>query len=360
MSKYLTEQLITCIGNKRSMLVPIESMLKYVCDRLGKSKLYILDAFSGSGVVSRLLKGYASLLICNDLESYAFAISQCYMSNKSDVDLRSLNRVIARLNECVRDTSGFITDMYAPKDEGAITTSDRVFYSIENARLLDYYCSCILKLPEHIRYLLLGPLLSEASIHVNTSGVFKGFYKNSCTGIGQFGGNGCNALTRILGRIVLAPPILSDDECEYKVFQQDANSLVHKLRGLDLTYIDPPYNQHPYGSNYFMLNLLVKDQKPKQVSKVSGIPVNWQRSEYNKRLESLRLLEQLLETVDTKFILLSFSNDGFINLVDLISMLRKLGKVKSTKHCYNAFRGGRNNNERNTYVVEGLFLVEKG
>jgi adenine-specific DNA-methyltransferase len=103
--------------------------------------------------------------------------------------------------------------------------------------------------------LLLGPLLSEASVHANTAGVFKGFYKNRHTGVGQFGGSGSDALTRILGRIVLEVPVLSLFECEYEVFQEDANALVHKLRGLDLAYIDPPYNQHPYGSNYFMLNL---------------------------------------------------------------------------------------------------------
>ena len=26
----------------------------------------------------------------------------------------------------------------------------------------------------------------------------------------------------------------------------------------DLAYFDPPYNQHPYGSNYFMLNTIAK------------------------------------------------------------------------------------------------------
>ena len=31
---------------------------------------------------------------------------------------------------------------------------------------------------------------------------------------------------------------------------------------LDLAYFDPPYNQHPYGSNYFMLNLLVHYRRP--------------------------------------------------------------------------------------------------
>lgn len=49
-----------------------------------------------------------------------------------------------------------------------------------------------------LRDLLLGSLLSEASIHANTGGVFKGFYKDPDTGIGKYGGKGEDALERIM------------------------------------------------------------------------------------------------------------------------------------------------------------------
>lgn len=42
--------------------------------------------------------------------------------------------------------------------------------------------------PPEIRSLLMGPLLSKASIHANTAGVFKGFYEDRGTGVGKFGG----------------------------------------------------------------------------------------------------------------------------------------------------------------------------
>ena len=113
--------------------------------------------------------------------------------------------------------------------------------------------------------------------------MFKGFYKDRTTGIGKFGGSNGDALSRIKGRIELDVPVLSRFECDMEIQQQDANELVRQLRGLDLAYLDPPYNQHPYGSNYFMLNLLVDYQKPQHVSNVSGIPTDWQRSDYNVR-----------------------------------------------------------------------------
>ncbi|MDR0684304.1 MAG: DNA adenine methylase [Spirochaetaceae bacterium] len=37
----------------------------------------------------------------------------------------------------------------------------------------------------------------------------------------------------------------------------DSNKIINNIPEVDLAYLDPPYNQHPYGSNYFMLNLIL-------------------------------------------------------------------------------------------------------
>jgi adenine-specific DNA methylase len=89
----------------------------------------------------------------------------------------------------------------------------------------------------------------------NTSGVFKGFYKNKETGIGQFGGSNQDALLRIKGDLPF--PIFSDFNCEVMVYNDDSNNVIKTAPEVDLAYVDPPYNQHPYGSNYFMLNLIL-------------------------------------------------------------------------------------------------------
>ena len=207
--------------------------------------------------------------------------------------------------------------------------------------------------------MLLGPLLSKASVHANTAGIFKGFYKNRHTKVGQFGGTGSDALSRILAEIRLEPPILSNFECEYEVLQEDANAATRKLKDLDLAYIDPPFNQHPYGSNYFMLNLLVEYQRPTQISRVSGIPTDWRRSGYNVRSKSLPLLRELLHSIDAAFLLVSFNNEGFISPKDMRETLDDIGTVDVIEIPYNAFRGSRNFNSRSIHVTEQLFLVER-
>ena len=68
---YLSEQLITYIGNKRALLGQICKAVMYVKKRTGKEHLRVFDAFSGSGVVSRFLKAHASLIVSNDFEDYA-------------------------------------------------------------------------------------------------------------------------------------------------------------------------------------------------------------------------------------------------------------------------------------------------
>ena len=359
---YLQRQIITYIGNKRALLGHIGQVVEDVKRRLRKDRLRVFDVFSGSGIVSRYLKAHASSIVSNDIEDYAAIVGRCYLRNRSTVDLPALSEIVDELNRRVEEEqleTGFIEDLYAPTDEERITREDRVFYTRDNARRLDGYRRLIDTAPEDVRELLLAPLLSQASVHSNTAGVFKGFYKNRETKIGQFGGTGSDALVRIKGKIVLESPVLSRFECDYEVLQEDANGAAQRVGDLDLAYIDPPYNQHPYGSNYFMLNLLVRYERPEKISRVSGIPAEWQRSGYNVRAKSLPLMRDLLHHLDAKFLLVSFNNEGFIATDEMRALLEEVGRVEVLETPYNAFRGSRNFNNRPIHVTEQLFLVER-
>ncbi len=359
---YLSRQIVTYIGNKRSLLGHIGRVVEGVKRRLGKDRLQVFDVFSGSGIVSRYMKAHASSIVSNDIEDYAAVVGRCYLRNRSTVDLQSLTEIADELNrrvEVEQLPTGFIEELYAPRDEEHITSEDRVFYTRDNARRLDGYRRMIDDVPEDMQGLLLGPLLSRASVHSNTAGVFKGFYKNRETRIGQFGGTGSDALVRIMGKIVLEPPLLSRFECDYEVLQEDANSAARRVGDLDLAYIDPPYNQHPYGSNYFMLNLLVRYERPEKISRVSGIPAEWRRSGYNVRAKSLPLMRDLLHALDAKFLLVSFNDEGFIATDEMRALLGEVGSVEVLETPYNAFRGSRNFDNRPIHVTEQLFLVER-
>jgi adenine-specific DNA-methyltransferase len=329
--------------------------------RLGKNKLSTFDVFSGSGIVARFLKQYSSLLLVNDLESYSKITNECYLSNRSELNipfLKSIHRDLLAEIENKSLESGIIANMYAPQDNN-IKAEERVFYTRRNAQYIDTMRNLIERLDAGNKKYFLAPLISEASIHSNTSGVFKGFYKNHATGIGQFGGASEDSLSRIKGDIVLPFPVFSNFDSEYIVFSGDSNVVINTAPEVDLAYLDPPYNQHPYGSNYFMLNLILENKYPENTSKVSGIPENWNRSAYNKKQFAYTALTDLVTNIKSKFILISFNSEGFISLDEMKDMLYKIGKVEILEIPYTTFRGCRNLAARAIHVKEYLYLLEK-
>jgi adenine-specific DNA-methyltransferase len=202
-------------------------------------------------------------------------------------------------------------------------------------------------------------LIVKASIHNNTAGVFKGFYKNR-QGIGAFGGEGANALTRILGDIELDIPTLSNHEASITITQEDAVGFSEKHgEPFDLVYMDPPYNQHPYGSNYFMLNLIANYKRPTSCSRVSGIPDDWNRSPFNKPYSAKPALFSIIANLNARFFLISYNSEGFIKKDEFTSGLEQMGTLTMLETRYNTYRGSRNLNGREQYVTEYLFLLEK-
>jgi adenine-specific DNA-methyltransferase len=359
-SRFLEEQIITYIGNKRALLPFIGRGVEEVKRRLGKQRLRVLDLFSGTGVVARYFKRHAEQVMANDLESYSRVTNECYLSNSSDVDQALLVETLRGVEEEIQAKwqPGFLTELYAPKDEEQVAPDDRVFYTRRNAVYLDTAREVIGKLPAKLQKYFLGPLLADASVHANTAGVFKGFYKTA-EGIGQYGGSGRNALSRILGEIRVELPARSRFDVPFEVHQADANDLVERIEEVDLAYLDPPYNQHPYGSNYFMLNLLVDYRRPDRISRVSGIPTEWNRSRYNQRGEVEQALFQLVERCPAKFLLISYNSEGFIPPARFCERLAASGEVTILETAYNTFRGSRNLRDRPIHVKEFLYLVER-
>jgi ulcer associated adenine specific DNA methyltransferase, putative len=360
-SDYFLSHLITYLGNKRKLLPFINDAIVKVKKQLKKEKITALDGFSGSGAVARLFKYHTTDLISNDFENYAYTINKAYLANKKDVDIPRLEKAIKYLNDnkLKRTKSAyFITNNYAPKNDNDIKAGERVFYTRQNAEIIDnirYMIEC--EIDDDLKIYCLSALLIKASIHNNTSGVFKGFHKKN--GIGHFGGAGENALARIKGEITLDTPIFADTENNTKVFCEDTNELVKKIEPVDLAYYDPPYNQHPYGSNYFMLNI-INGGKPVAIQDgVSGIAKDWQRSDYNKAKPAEEAMDNLIKNTPAKYILVSYNDEGIIPIEKFQKIVSKHGDWELLEQEYNTYRGSRNLKYRSNKVKELLWLIKK-
>ena len=354
MSDYLKDQIITYIGNKRKILPFIERSL----NQIGIKGYTFLDLFSGSGIVSRLSKVHgAKKIIANDLEYYSMVLNGVFLRNEEG----NKKEFEEMKNEILSKPlfEGWVCENYAPKDGNNIQRGERCFYTRENALLIDSYLEFLKEQPAEEAHMLIAPLIYEASVHTNTSGVFKGFYKNK-QGIGQFGGEGKNALQRICGKIDPQFPVFCPNETENVILQADASRVVSEVKDVDITYIDPPYNQHPYGSNYFMLNAIAKNKCPQDISAVSGIPKDWNRSIYNKRVEGVMQLLKDIENVDSKYVLLSYSSEAYLPIKDMVAELAKIGLITNLQEIdYNVFRGSRNLSNRPKKLQEYLITIRK-
>jgi adenine-specific DNA-methyltransferase len=129
---------------------------------------------------------------------------------------------------------------------------------------------------------------------------------------------------------------------------------------IDVMYLDPPYNQHPYGSNYFMLNVIAKNEEPSDISVVSGIPKNWNKSNYNKHKTAVESMKNLLARGLSKstYLLISYNNEGIIGDNDWVTLFEPY-TVKKYEITYDTYKGSRNLKNRNDKVIEIMYLVSK-
>lgn len=358
-NNFLSQQLISYLGNKRNLFDLIRRGIYKIQKKLNRKKIICFDGFSGSGAVSRLLKAYSRELYVNDLEVYSNIINKCYLYNKKNIDEEKIREKIEYLNSNKLTDQfgrGFIEELYAPEYDNNIKINERVFYTNTNARIIDNIRRMVDK--EKNNYFYIAPLLFKASVHANTAGVFKGFYKSSFTKIGKFGGNNEDCLDRIKKEIILPFPVFSRYECPVFIYQKNTNFLIEDIPEVDVAYYDPPYNKHPYGSNYFMLNLIAEYIPPANISKVSGIPTVWNKSEYNSS-DAYKSLCDLIYKTKSKFIILSYNNEGIISIDDIRNILEKEGNVEVINKSYTTYRASRNLKNRAVRVKEYLFILEK-
>jgi len=380
---YLTRQIITYIGNKRKLLSLIYKAMKAVGAPV-KNGTTFLDLFSGSGVVSRFAKSLGFEVFSNDWEEYSFVINSAFVATDFS-EIKSLFGSVEALQSLLDEINAlplpmadeqYMAKFYAPKGfdvDAADFRTERLFYTRDNALTIDKIRNYIEKnFPldntlnsaenKKKRTLLLSLLIYEASTHTNTSGVFKSFHKG-------FGGHSKDALKRILCPIRLSLPVLIDAKAPQHVFCEDANALIEKLPRVEIAYLDPPYNQHQYGSNYHILNTIAKwDHIPAPLElnekgvlkEKAAIRKDWvlTKSAYCYKTTALDSFSQLLEKINAHYILVSYSTDGIIPFSEMEKLCMKKGKVSIVTNEYTTFRGGKQSTSKEVSNIEFILAID--
>ena len=376
-NSFLKNNLIAYIGNKRR-LIPFLYENIYSLISSDKNIKTAVDLFAGSGCVGRILKSLDLKVYANDWEYYSYILNYAHLSiNSNDTDKMfahtgGLKNTINMLNDrtTIDDNDLYISKFYAPSDDNnPDIVNERMFYTNYNARRIDIIRHNIEELYKNKAinkkeyYYLIASLLYESATRSNTSGVFKAFHAG-------FGGRKGDALGRILKPIIIGELPLHNAS-RGSVTQLDAFKFAKKYKDkeFDLVYLDPPYNQHQYGSNYHLLNTIALWDKPtvnkeifidgKKTDK-GAIRKDWikTKSDYCYKHKATDALENLLKNINARHILLSYSTDGIINYDNLLDILNSHGSLSIKSSLYTRYRGARRSIVNTKKNVEYLFMLD--
>ena len=347
MNTFLTSQIITYMGNKRKLLPHLSNILDIIKNELNQDTITAADAFSGSGIVSRLLKLNSTHIYVNDIAGYSSTLNTCFLSNPTQNDLKNIAKIIEDANNFAYSdqcSPEYIRKHWASAVDGIISKNDRVFFTNKNALLIDKYMHFINTANYNKKYkcYLHAQLIVKSSIHNNTNGQFSAFFKDE-HGYGKFGGNGEIDLKRITKDIKLEMPILHINSCESEVSHMDVMKWLDTIPMVDVVYLDPPYNKHPYSIYYFMLDIINNWDTTQEIPNTNrGQPKNWKKSDFNSFIHAETAFKNLIKKIKAKFIILSYNNKGIIPLENIETILGTRGKITKypVEHkTYNKLKG---------------------
>jgi len=343
---YVFQQLIPYIGNKRKLLPLIDRAVAASGVAAGAS---FVDLFAGSGVVSRYAKTLGFRVIANDWEPYAETINRCHVGRNAAPGFgdRDYAEMLGALN-ALPPVAGWVTGHLCPDDDDAFEIGrDRLFFMRKNGMRIDAIREEIARLEAdgaidaEQAACLIAPLLYQCCYTSNTSGVFKGFHAG-------WGGSNGTARYRICGDLALEPALFHDNGQINEVTRLDAHRFgAEHGRSYDFVYVDPPYNQHPYGSNYHVLNSVALWDKPELSPKISGhgdksaIRRDWRserRSPYNSARQAAGAFADLIGGLSARWIAVSYSTDGNIPLIDLARAACARGDTSAFIQPYKRYR----------------------
>ena len=365
---YLTDQLIPYIGNKRKLLPLIHKAIE--CTGLEQGTFF--DVFAGSGVVSRLAKMAGFAVIANDWEPYCETLGKVYIGMNEPPPFSAfggIENAIAALN-ALPGEAGYIATHYCPADDECFDCeAERMFYTQENGRRIDVMREQIAtwraegRIDEAEEAALLAPLIYQASYCSNTSGVFKGFHRG-------WGGATKTAWYRIRSSLTLETPLFHDNGLVNSVLRRDAVEAATEVE-CDIAYLDPPYNQHQYGSNYHLLNTVALWDKPEINPRISvdgirdkaAIRKDWRtqrRSAYCYKCSALDTFSELIAGLRARYVLVSYSTDGIIGVEDLLSCMADRGDLSVVVKKYKRYRVSSQRPSPRPHTTEFVAILNAG
>jgi len=290
---------IKYLGSKRT-LVPV---LGSVAAAVGAGTA--VDLFTGTTRVAQDLKRRGMQVTAVDVAAYSGVLSDCYVATDGDlVDLAELGAALAHLDG-LPGRHGYFTETFCVRSRYLQPHNGRRVDAIRDAIDEDFAGS-------PLRPLLLTSLLLAADRVDSTTGLQMAYLKKWAP--------------RSHHELVLRPPTLLPGRGRTVV--ADATQVVDDLPHVDLAYLDPPYNQHRYFTNYHVWETLVRWDAPEHYGVAckridARDPAT--KSVFNRKADMPGALRDLLQRVRAEVVVLSYNDEAWIEPTRLEAWLREAG-----------------------------------
>ena len=291
--------MIKYLGSKRR-LVPV---LSEICRAAGARTA--LDLFTGTTRVAQAFKAQGVHVTAVDTARYAHVFAQTYVeADAASADLPALEDALTRLN-ALEGTEGYVTEMFSRQAR---------YFQPDNAARIDAVRDAIERefAGSALYPLLLTSLIEAADRVDSTTGVQMAYVK-------QWAPRSFNPLELRVPALLEGPG---------RAVKGDAVALAPALGHFDLAYLDPPYNQHRYFTNYHVWETLVAWDAPEAYG-VARKRVDARdpstRSAFNSKRTMGDALAAVVASVDCDLLVLSYNDESWLDPDELDAMCAQAG-----------------------------------
>lgn len=298
--------MIKYLGSKRR-LVPALTLLAQVSGaRTG------LDLFCGTTRVAQAWKRLGITVTAVDSARFADVMARCYVATDPEASPGFAVEVadaVDQLNAVV-GTPGYVTATFCEASR---------FFRPENGARIDAVRDVIERdfAGTHLWPVLLTSLLEAADRVDSTTGLQMAYLK-------QWAPRAHQPLTLRVPELLPGPG---------KAVHGDACLLAGspELGSVDLAYLDPPYNQHRYDSNYHVWETIVAWDAPSHYGvacKREDLRDPDRRSAFNGKRTMPVALGKVVSAVRAEVVVLSYNNESWLSFDDLYAMGADRGHVE--------------------------------
>ncbi len=308
-----------------------------------------LDAFSGSGVVSYLLKAMGKEVYSNDFLTFSSTITKALVENNSTyLDKSDLE---------------ILLNMEVKSDNFIETTYANIFFTRDELKFLDKISHNILGLQSTHKKALALTALFRSCLKKQPRGVF------TISGNLEKYDDGRRDLKLSLRehfneQVSINNKVVFDNSKNNISYNENIFELKNSTLNPDLVYLDPPYvpssDDNCYIKRYHFLEGLSKywlGEKIMYETKVKKISKKYTPFSYKK--SAINAFEVLFNQFSKSTLVLSYSSNAFPDLDTLVSLMKNEKfsvEIKTKPYRYNF---GNHSNALRSNVLEYL-IIGKG